>query len=233
MLEEAPTAAVEPEETSMAANSSRKLPPPPRSLPPLSFGDPDLDEPPVVANDAPHTAASLALRHTSIAPALAPPSPAEALRESIPTLTFSAPPSPPTVAPAEAVARASATPAMPGSTDVAALLNAIPSVPPANDPDPSFAAPAAPSNPPPRSSVVLPPLKPPPPAPRAWHVRARERLDTLTDRAVARMPDWPQSIHNLPVAVVYALALVLFWLQVGGAVRAVRNLVSLSVTLFE
>lgn len=211
----------------MAANPSRKVPPPRRSLPPLSFGDPEFDEPSVVANDTTHTAQSLALRRTSIAPAPA----AEALRESIPTLTFSTPPSPPTVAPAEPATPATA----PGSTDVAALLSAIPSVPPANDPDPSFAAakPAVPSNPPPRSSVVLPPLKPPPVAPRPWHLRAWERFDALTDRAVARMPDWPATLDNLPSAAVYALALVMFWLQVGAAVRVVRTFVSLSVTLFE
>jgi hypothetical protein len=191
------------------AQHSRKPMPPKRSLPPLSFGDPELDN--LIAND----------NHPSVPPASVPPP-----RSSLSGLTFgSVPPPQRETAPAPAP-----TPSPARSID--AILGAIPSIPPAAAEDPSFTQAKDPSfasaPPPPPPAAVAPP----PPVAPPWHVTARERFHAQVDGVVERLPDLPAALHRVPTPVASGIALVMLWFQLGGAVRWLRSLLRLLGELF-
>ncbi len=159
---------------------------PARSLPPLSFDDPELDAP---AND-------------TVVPATAKTA------EALPPLTFAS-----VRAPANDAAQ----------PEPVALAYPIPSVLPEPTPDPSFAAPpepAAPSTPP--EPVKLPALQAPPPSPSL-----EERVTDLVERAIERLPAWPEVLRfKLPVEAAYVVAVLALWLEFGMVIRAVRTVVT-------
>lgn len=225
----------------MAQQSRRPLPPR-RSLPPLSFGDPELDN--LIAND----------NHPTEPP---PPPVAVSPRTSLPRLTFASIPPPakapaatarPSAARASAVpartsavparasavparasavpGRASAVPAAPAAPSAAldALLGAIPSIPPGPVVDPSFVHAKDPSfvsaRPPPKA------LAPPPPPP-PWHAALSTRFHDGVDALVERLPEAPAALDRLPPQVAAGLALVALWFQLGAAVRWFRALLRL------
>jgi hypothetical protein len=196
------------------AQHSRKPMPPKRSLPPLSFGDPELDN--LIAND----------NHPSAPPGSVPPP-----RSSLSGLTFgSVPPPQRETAPApEPAPEPAPTPSPARSID--AILGAIPSIPPAAAEDPSFTQakdPSFASAPPPPPAAVAPP----PPVAPPWHVTARERFHAQVDVVVERLPELPAALHRVPAPVASAIALVALWFQLGGAVRGLRAFLRLLAELF-
>lgn len=180
---------------------------PARSLPPLSFGDPELDAPP--AND------------TTVDAFV-----------NLPTLTFAdtAPP-PSRIAPAQEIAREEA-PAEP----VYRVPSIIPepegdpsfaSAPPpkaAWPPDsvaPVSMAPTAPK---------LPDLVPAP-----QEITLEERVIEFLEGLFDRVPPWPDALRELkvPVGVAFALALALLWCQLGFAIHSMRAFVTAAIKLGE
>ena len=208
----------------MAQQSRRPLPPR-RSLPPLTFDDPELDS--LIAND----------NH----PTEPPPEP----RSSLSGLTFGSVPPPQPArarasiasaqrqslanAPTQHALRPVAPPAP--NAGVEAILGALPSIPPEPAVDPSFAPAKDPS------FASAPPAPPaPPPAPAAppvvsWREAATARLDGLVDAAVERLPDWPSALEDVPATVAVAVALVAFFFQLGAGVRWIRGFVRLLAAL--
>jgi len=189
------------------AQHSRKPMPPRRSLPPLSFGDPELDD--LIAND----------NH----PTVPPPASVRPARNSLSGLTFGSIPPP---------ARMSSPgkPAPPAHS-LDAILGAIPSVPPEPTVDPSFTQakdPSFVSAPPP----PLAPVAPPPAPPSPWHVAARAHMSQRVDRVVRWLPPLPAALNGVSPRVASGLALAALWFQLGGAVRWLRNLLRLLAQLF-
>lgn len=188
------------------AQHSRKPKPPRRSLPPLSFGDPELDD--LIAND----------NH----PTVPPPASLTPARNSLSGLTFGSVPPP---------ARLSS-PGKPAASAQAldAILGAIPSIPPAPAVDPSFTQAKDPSfasaPPAPPAPVAAPPA---PPAP--WHAVARERFHHHVDLVVDRLPAWPAALHGVSPRVASGVGLVALWFQLGGAVRWLRYVLRLVAQL--
>ena len=222
------------------AQQSRKPLPPRRSLPPLTFDDPELDS--LIANDnhptepPPEPRSSLSgLTFGSVPPpAKARPSVANPPRASVVnaprTSTTGAPRPSLATAPTQHALRPVAPPAPAAGAGVEAILGALPSIPPEPAVDPSF----APAKDPSFASAPPPPPAPPAPAPPpavAWHEAASARLHGLVDRAVERLPDWPRALEDVPATVALALALALFFFQLGAGVRWVRGLVRLLAAL--
>lgn len=191
------------------AQHSRKPLPPRRSLPPLSFGDPELDN--LIAND----------NHPTAPP---PPPSVPPPRNSLSGLTFGSVPPParrPGARASAVPARASAAP----SAEVDAILGAIPSIPPEPTVDPSFAQakdPSFASAPPPPPRVAAPPPPPPP-----WHVALGARFHAGVDALVERLPAAPAALGRLPPQVAVGVTLVALWFQLGLGVRWLRALIRL------
>jgi len=183
------------------AQHSRKPMPPKRSLPPLSFGDPELDD--LIAND----------NH----PTVPPPASVRPARNSLSGLTFGSIPPPAPKAP-------------PSAQSLDAILGAIPSIPPEPAVDPSFTQPKDPSfaSAPPAPPS---PIAPPPAALQPWHAVARERFNHHMDLVVDRLPPSPAALSRVPPRVASGIALVALWFQLGGAVRWLRNLLRLLAEL--
>ncbi len=198
----------------------------PKSLPPLSFGDPALDEVGAANDNAPRVSAPSHLRRSAVPFAKTMEAPAPP-RESIPALTFGSLPPPAPAPPAAPAAPAPET--QPGSID--ALLAAIPSIPPQNDPsfgkaeEPPKVEEPAPA-PPPAA------LAPPPAPPEAWHQRAWRRFDALVDRAVERAPDVSDALLELPPEVAYGVSLVALVIGLGVSVRTARGFFAALSALF-
>jgi len=222
------------------AQQSRKPLPPRRSLPPLTFDDPELDS--LIANDnhptepPPEPRSSLSgLTFGSVPPpqprarasvAHAPrPSVAGAPRASV----AGAPRQSLATAPTQHALRPVTPPA--ANAGVEAILGALPSIPPEPAVDPSFAPAKDPS------FASAPPAPPaPPPAPAAppaasWREAAAARFDSLVDAAVERVPEWPSALEDVPATVAVAVALVAFFFQLGAGVRWFRGLVRLLAAL--
>lgn len=167
---------------------------PARSLPPLSFGDPDLDAP---ANDTVPPVDDF-VQVPTLTFADAPPSPArvEAAREAV-----AAPPvyEVPSIIPevAKDPSFETAPPAKPSW-----VVNAVAGS--------SSLAPAAPAK--------LPDLVPAP-----EELSFEERVTELFERVFERLPPWPAQLRlKVPAGAAFALALVVLWCQLGFAVHSVR-----------
>lgn len=185
---------------------------PARSLPPLSFGDPELDAP---ANDT------------------VPPTDEFV---NVPTLTFADSGPAPKAIRAESKSRAPSIPTTP-----AAEVYHIPSLPPEVAKDPSFetAPPAKPSwmsqsalpvdASQTATPVKLPDLKPAPP-----ELNLEERVVELLEGLFEKMPPWPDALRvKVSAGAAFAIALVVLWFELGFAVRSARGFISAALRLGE
>jgi hypothetical protein len=168
---------------------------PARSLPPLSFGDPDLDAP---ANDTKAPVDDFV---------------------KVPTLTFAdAPPSPARVEAArEAVAAPPPVYEVPSIIPEAAKDPSFETAPPAK---PSWVANAVAtsSSLAPAAPAKLPELVPAPP-----DLSIEERVTELLERIFERLPPWPEQLRlKVPAGAAFALALVVLWCQLGFAIHSMR-----------